>query len=69
VKFLEYLAGDEAQAYFANGNNEWPAVKSVNAKNPALESLGTFKPDGLNVGTLSKNTALAQKVFDRAGWR
>ena len=28
VKFLEYLASDEAQAYFANGNNEWPVVKS-----------------------------------------
>lgn len=69
VKFLEYLASDEAQAYFASGNNEWPAVKAVAAKNPALESLGTFKPDSLNVGTLSKNTALAQKVFDRAGWR
>ena len=69
VKFLEYLASDEAQAYFANGNNEWPVVKSANASNPALESLGTFKPDSLNIGTLSKNTALAQKVFDRAGWR
>lgn len=69
VKFLEYLASDEAQAHFANGNNEWPAVKSVNARNPALESLGPFKPDSLNVGTLSKNTALAQKIFDRAGWR
>ncbi len=69
VTFLEYLANDEAQAYFANGNNEWPAVKTANARNPALESLGPFKPDSLNVGTLSKNTALAQKVFDRAGWR
>ena len=26
VKFLEYLASDEAQRYFADGNNEWPAV-------------------------------------------
>jgi iron(III) transport system substrate-binding protein len=69
VKFLEYLASDEAQAYFANGNNEWPAVKSVAVKNPALDALGSFKADTLNVGTLSKNTALAQKVFDRAGWR
>jgi len=69
VKFLEYLAGDEAQAYFANGNNEWPVVKSATAKNPALESLGNFKADTLNVGTLSKNTATAQKIFDRAGWR
>jgi iron(III) transport system substrate-binding protein len=69
VKFLEYLASDEAQAYFANGNNEWPAVKTANARNPALEAMGSFQPDGLNVGLLSKNTALAQKVFDRAGWR
>ncbi|KAA0205506.1 MAG: Fe(3+) ABC transporter substrate-binding protein, partial [Proteobacteria bacterium] len=51
------------------GNNEWPAVKSVAVKNPALDALGSFKADTLNVGTLSKNTALAQKVFDRAGWR
>ena len=69
VKFLEYLANDEAQAYFANGNNEWPVVKSAAAKNPALESLGSFKADSLNVGTLSRNTATAQKIFDRAGWR
>ena len=69
VKFLEYLAGDQAQAYFANGNNEWPVVKSAAVKNPELESLGNFKADNLNVGTLSKNTALAQKIFDRAGWR
>lgn len=69
VKFLEYLAGDQAQAYFANGNNEWPVVKSSSVNNPELESLGKFKADNLNVGTLSKNTAQAQKIFDRAGWR
>jgi len=69
VKFLEYLASDEAQAYFANGNNEWPVVASAVTKNPALESLGKFKSDPMNVGELSKNTALAQKVFDRAGYR
>ena len=69
VKFLEYLASDEAQAHFANGNNEWPAVKRATVRNLALESLGSFKPDSLNVGTLSKNTAQAQKIFDRAGWR
>ena len=69
VKFLEYLASDEAQVYFANGNNEWPAVKGIQARNPALEALGSFKSDSLNVGTLSKNTAQAQKIFDRAGWR
>lgn len=69
VKFLEYLASDEAQVYFADGNNEWPVVKTAATKNPALDALGPFKADTLNVGTLSTNTALAQKVFDRAGWR
>jgi iron(III) transport system substrate-binding protein len=69
VRFLEYLASDEAQAYFANGNNEWPVVASAVTKNPALESLGKFKADAMNVGDLAKNTAQAQKVFDRAGYR
>jgi iron(III) transport system substrate-binding protein len=69
VKFLEYLASDEAQSYFADGNNEWPVVKTAVVKNPALEALGQFKADQLDVATLSKNTALAQKIFDRAGWR
>ena len=26
VRFLEYLASDTAQVYFADGNNEWPVV-------------------------------------------
>jgi len=69
VRFLEYLAGDEAQAYFANGNNEWPAVKGAVARNPELESLGTFKGDPLPIATLGRNTPAAQKLLDRAGWK
>ena len=69
VKFLEYLSGDQAQTYFAEGNNEWPAVPGVKITNPALQKLGTFKADKLNVGELAKNAATAQKLFDRAGWR
>lgn len=69
VKFLEYLASDEAQSYFANGNNEWPVVKSAPLNNPELASLGTFKADTLNIGALGKNQPLAQKIFDRAGWK
>jgi len=69
VKFLEYLAGDEAQAYFADGNNEWPAAKGVVVKNPALDALGPFKADALPVAELSKGVVTAQKVFDRAGWK
>lgn len=71
VKFLEYLASDQAQVYFANGNNEWPVVKggAAEAANPALVKLGPFKADTLPIGELAKATVQAQKVFDRAGWK
>lgn len=69
VKFLEYLASDQAQAYFADGNNEWPVVASVKVGNPALESLGKFKADALPVGSLAMYRAKAQILFDRANYR
>ncbi|GAB1393124.1 Fe(3+) ABC transporter substrate-binding protein [Rhodocyclaceae bacterium] len=69
MKFMEYLAADEAQRYFADGNNEWPAVSSVKTDNPALAALGNFKADTLPIPTLAKNAALAQKIYDRAGWK
>jgi iron(III) transport system substrate-binding protein len=69
IRFVEYLASDEAQGYFADGNNEWPAVRSVKVKNPALEAMGTFKVDALPIATLGRSTAAAQKIADRAAWR
>jgi len=69
VRFLEYLAGDDAQRYFADGNNEWPAVASVVVKNPALDAMGKFKADSLPVATLAKNAVAAQRIYDRAGWK
>jgi iron(III) transport system substrate-binding protein len=69
TRFLEYLASDQAQIYFADGNNEWPAVKSVSVRNTALETMGTFKADPLPIAQLAKHTATAQKIADRAGWR
>ena len=69
VKFLEYLSSDEAQGYFADGNNEWPVVKTARIRNPALESLGSFRADTLAIGELAKNAATAQKAYDRAGWK
>jgi iron(III) transport system substrate-binding protein len=69
VRFLEYLASDAAQAYFATGNNEWPVVKSAAGKNPELAALGTFKADPLNAAQLGKNLAAAQRIVDRVGWK
>ncbi|MCX7147642.1 MAG: extracellular solute-binding protein, partial [Sulfuritalea sp.] len=68
IRFLEYLAGDDAQRYFADGNNEWPAAASVVVKNPALEAMGKFRADNLPVAMLAKNAVAAQRIYDRAGW-
>jgi iron(III) transport system substrate-binding protein len=67
-KFLEFLAGDDAQRHFANANNEYPAVMAL-LDNPELKRLGEFKADPLNVEVYGRNQAAAQKTFDRAGWR
>jgi iron(III) transport system substrate-binding protein len=69
VKFLEYLASDDAQRYFADGNNEWPVVKSVKVDNPVLNALGDFKRDALNVAVLGKNQPGSQKIYDRVAWK
>ncbi len=69
IKFLEYLASDEAQIYFADGNNEWPVVPGVASNNPALKALGKFKSDPINIAIIGKNQPLAQRIFDRVGYK
>jgi iron(III) transport system substrate-binding protein len=69
IKFLEYLASDEAQRYFADGNNEWPVVAGVKVENPVLNAFGDFKRDRLNVAVLGRNQASSQKIYDRVAWK
>jgi iron(III) transport system substrate-binding protein len=69
IKFLEYLASDEAQRYFADGNNEWPVVAGVKVENPVLASFGDFKRDRLNVAVLGRNQPTSQKIYDRVAWK
>jgi iron(III) transport system substrate-binding protein len=69
VKFLEYLASDEAQRYFADGNNEWPVVAKVKVDNPVLNAFGDFKRDRINVAVLGRNQPASQKIYDRVAWK
>ncbi|MEW6099107.1 MAG: Fe(3+) ABC transporter substrate-binding protein [Pseudomonadota bacterium] len=69
VKFLEYLASDQAQVYFANGNNEYPVVRTVKAPNPALESLGEFKTELIPISVVGANQAKVQQILDRVGFK
>jgi len=69
VLFLEYLAGDEAQGYFANGNNEWPVVASLKLDNPALDAFGAFKAETIPVSMIGMNQIKVQQILDRVGYR
>ena len=63
VKFLEYLTTDAAQAYFANGNNEYPVVEGVEV-NETVEANKEFKIQDINVSEFGKNQKQAKMIFD-----
>lgn len=66
-QFLEYLAGTEAQEFFAKGNNEYPVVEDAELA-PAVANFGDFKDDSVNVSTYGENQAAAVQLMDRVGW-
>lgn len=68
-RFLEYLASDSAQAYFANGNNEWPTVPGIAMSNSALNALGNFKRETIPVSAVAANTSKVQQLLDQAGYK
>lgn len=68
VKFMEYLASDQAQQYFSAGNDEYPAVPGVGLS-PSVAALGMFKPDDVDLSAVAKNVPVAQKIFNEAGWK
>jgi iron(III) transport system substrate-binding protein len=68
VRFLEYLATPDAQAIFAEGNNEYPVVRGTRLSAP-LASLGEFREDTLNAAVFGRNNEAALRLMDRAGWR
>jgi iron(III) transport system substrate-binding protein len=69
IRFLEYLATPQAQAYFAEGNNEWPVVKGAETHNAALASLGKYTAEGVPVSSIGKGQIAAQRILDRVGYR
>ncbi len=67
VRFLEYLASDQAQEYFSAGNDEYPAVPGV-ALSPSVASLGFFKPDDLDATAIADNVPAAQRLLNETDW-
>lgn len=67
VKFLEYLASDQAQQYFSAGNDEYPAVPGV-ALSASVATMGLFRPDAVDLSEVAKNLPVAQVIFNEVGW-
>ena len=68
IRFLEYLTTPEAQAFFAQGNHEFPVVEGVKL-DPALEQWGDIKTDAVNAAKLGEHNPEAVKLMDRVGWK
>jgi iron(III) transport system substrate-binding protein len=68
IRFLEYLVSNEAQTFFAKGNNEYPVVKGI-ALDPYLAKFGRGKEDTASVADYGPNLAKAVQVMNRAGWK
>lgn len=68
VRFLEYLASDQAQELFARANFEYPAIEGV-SRHESLAEWGEVNFDSMAVEALGRNNPEAVRIADRAGWR
>lgn len=68
VKLIEYLAGAEAQAWYAEVNHEYPIRPDIPVSK-TLAAMGKFKADTLSLHQLGQYNAAAVKLMDRAGWK
>jgi len=68
VRLIEFLAGEEAQRLFAEGNQEYPARPGV-AWSEELLAWGEFRADSLSLVRLGELNEEAVRIFDRTGWR
>lgn len=67
-RLIEFLVSPEAQAWYAENNQEYPVRADV-AVSPVLKGLGSYKADQISMSRLGANNARAVKLMDRAGWR
>jgi iron(III) transport system substrate-binding protein len=63
LKLMTFLASDEAQRLYANGNYEYPVNPAVPASE-IVQSWGKFTPDTLNVAEIARLEKTASKLVD-----
>ncbi len=68
VKLIEYMTSREAQEILVSSNKEYPANQFVPTPD-ALDELGNFKSDEVNVSAYGINNPAAVRIMDRVGWK
>ncbi len=67
IQLVEFLVSDEAQAWYAKVNHEYPVKVGVPI-GETLAAWGPFKADNLAVEKLGQLNKAAVKAMDRAAW-
>jgi len=68
IRLLEFLSGDEAQAWYAEMNHEFPVRPGI-AVSDTLQQWGSYIADDINLDQLGQYNADAVRLMDRAGWK
>lgn len=63
VKLMEFLASDEAQRLYADGNFEYPVNPAVDPS-PIVKAWGTFSPDDINIAEIARHEPAAARLVD-----
>ena len=63
LKLMEFLASDEAQRLYADGNFEYPVNPAIPASE-LVRSWGRFTPDTLSIVEIAKNEPAASRLVD-----
>lgn len=68
LRFIEYLATEEAQQLYSIANNEFPILENMELPG-VLGEFGPFDSDAVNVTSYGENNPIAIRLMDRVGWR
>ena len=66
--FLEWLLSPEAQKLFAELNDEYPVIRTVESST-LLKSWGSFEPESLSLAEVGRYQKKAVSLMDRVRYR
>jgi iron(III) transport system substrate-binding protein len=67
LKLMEFLSSDEAQAIYAEANNEFPVKPGVK-QSDLVASWGPFTPDSINLMEVAKERPAALKLMEEVNF-